>query len=156
MSEKRLLKRLADYVSREIPLTIAMEIELQSWQDDCLTVSAPLSANRNHKATAFGGSLYSLAVVAGWGLLVLKLWQLERDCDVVIQHAEVDYIEPVNETLLARCQCVSQQKWNKFIHQLERNGKARIKLEPVVSGRNGDALRLRADFVAIVRNPPVK
>ncbi len=34
--------------------------------DEPVVLRAPLAPNANHKGTAFGGSLYSLAVLTGW------------------------------------------------------------------------------------------
>lgn len=56
----------------EIPLARHMEIRVLCSDRRSLLLSAPLAANSNHKGTAFGGSLYSVAVLAGWGLLTLE------------------------------------------------------------------------------------
>jgi thioesterase domain-containing protein len=55
----------------EIPLTKAIGIEVCEFTGLSLTLKAPLEKNINHKCTAFGGSLYSVAVLSGWGLIYL-------------------------------------------------------------------------------------
>ena len=59
------LNQLRNVLHEEIPLTKAMGVEVNSYDGHCLVLSAPLDPNTNHKDTAFGGSLYSLAVLAG-------------------------------------------------------------------------------------------
>lgn len=145
------LERLSAYLAQEIPLTRAMQVSVDDWDGQCLAVSAPLAPNLNHKATAFGGSLYALAVLAGWGLIVLRLWQEGLDCEVVVQSAEVEYLEPVNKRLAARCTLSDDKAWRKLLAQLRRRGRARITLHPCVPGTETDALRMRARFVAISR-----
>ncbi|HKE43757.1 MAG TPA: YiiD C-terminal domain-containing protein, partial [Steroidobacteraceae bacterium] len=61
--------RLKAWMNAEIPLTRHIDVRIAGYDQDTLTLLAPLAANSNHKGTAFGGSLFSLAVLAGWGLL---------------------------------------------------------------------------------------
>ena len=69
---------------------------------DELALSAPLAPNINDKGCAFGGSLVSLMTLAGWGLIVLKLGALDRDCDVYVQDSSVRYLAPVWSDFIAR------------------------------------------------------
>lgn len=151
MQRDGLQARLADFWSREIPLTNAMQVAIDSWDGECLVLSAALSANRNDKATAFGGSLYSLAVLAGWGLIMLRQWQAGYDSDVYIRRAKVDYVAPVRKKLVATCRLDDLASWTEFTRTLENRGKARLALQPSVAGDEGAAMRLRADFVAVAR-----
>lgn len=57
----------------DIPLTRAMQLQVLSWQAHELRLRLPLQANSNHHHSMFGGSLYSAAVLAGWGWLHLRL-----------------------------------------------------------------------------------
>ena len=50
-----------------------MGIRVAAYDGTSLKLTAPLAPNINHKSTAFGGSLYSLAVLCGWGIVHLKL-----------------------------------------------------------------------------------
>lgn len=86
-----------------IPVSSAMGIRVQSYDGSALVVTAPLAANINHQQSAFGGSLFSVAVLAGWGLMQLKLSELQLDCNTVIMGAEVTYQRPVFEDLVCTC-----------------------------------------------------
>lgn len=81
-----------------IPLAAAMQVRLRAFDGETLTVHAPLAANRNHYGTAFGGSLYTVSLVAGWGLARLLVAAPAR---VVVQRARADYRLPVTEDLVA-------------------------------------------------------
>ena len=62
----------ADYlqrrIDREIVLAKPMGIIVEAADERALVLRAPLAPNANHKGTAFGGSLYSLAVLDRLGL----------------------------------------------------------------------------------------
>ena len=86
------LTQLRDVLHKEIPLTRAMGVEVESYDGSCLVLAAPLAPNINHKSTAFGGSLYSLAVLTGWGLLHLQLKQRDVLAHIIIRQSHIDYI----------------------------------------------------------------
>ncbi|MET0363375.1 MAG: YiiD C-terminal domain-containing protein, partial [Sphingobium sp.] len=58
MREARRMDRdsLQAYLHRQIPLSAAMQVSVQSAALESVTLSAPLEPNINHKSTAFGGS----------------------------------------------------------------------------------------------------
>ena len=66
-----------------------------------VVLSAPIEPNHNHKQTAFGGSLYSLAVLAGWSLLWIRLKEAGLQGHVVIASTDVQYLKPVKEDFRA-------------------------------------------------------
>src|SRR5699024_8302898 len=59
---------LERFMCANIPLAAATQMRFVDYGDQRLQISAPLSANGNHHGTAFGGSLYVVALAAGWGL----------------------------------------------------------------------------------------
>ncbi|MDZ7686597.1 MAG: YiiD C-terminal domain-containing protein [Gammaproteobacteria bacterium] len=52
-----------------IPISGYMGIRVKSWADGRLVLSVPLAPNINHQGSGFGGSLFSVAALAGWGIL---------------------------------------------------------------------------------------
>lgn len=139
---------LRAHVAREIPLSGAMQLAIEHWDGRALEVAAPLAPNRNHKATAFGGSLYSVAVMACWGLLVLRLRDEGFDCEIVIQHAEASYFLPVADRISARCEFSDEKKWQALVSVLRRRGRGRIELEAEIVSGQDLAFQLRGRFVA--------
>ena len=136
----------------EIPLTRAMQIVLRDYDGDRLSLSAPLAPNVNDKGCAFGGSLASLLTLAGWGLVVLKLKALGRDCDIYVQDSTIRYLAPLWTDLIAHAELAGGETWDAFAATLGARGRARLRLTcraPLVEG--GDACTLDARFVAILR-----
>lgn len=78
-----------------IPITRQLGIKVVSYDGERLKLGAPLAANINHQGSVFGGSLYSVAALAGWGLLQLKLTELNLDCETVIAEGTVSYLKPM-------------------------------------------------------------
>ena len=130
----------------------AMQLSLRAYDGMQLTMSAPLQPNINDKGCAFGGSLVSLMTLAGWGVVVLKLKDLGRDCDVYVQDSTVRYLAPLWSDLTAVAQLAEDQTWDDFAQALAQRGRARATVEcrvPLDDGR--DACTMQARFVAIVR-----
>ncbi|HLT04481.1 MAG TPA: thioesterase domain-containing protein [Pseudomonas sp.] len=136
-------------IHQDIPLTRAMRLSVRAWDGNELRLAMPLAANSNHKGTMFGGSLYSLSVLAGWGWLTLRL----RDCDlgeghIVIKGGQIEYPLPVADDAVAICAAPSEEEWEKFINQFRRRGRARLYLDIRIPAADGaDAVRLRGEYV---------
>jgi thioesterase domain-containing protein len=142
------------FVLAQIPLARAMQLRVQEYTDDTLVLAAPLAPNVNDKGCAFGGSLLSLLTLAGWGLIVLKLRELECDCDIYVQDSEVRYLAPVWEDFTAQAQLAEGESWAEFAHALRTRGRARLRVAchvPLATGN--EACVLKARFVALNRKP---
>lgn len=110
-----------------IPLVAAMDARIEKLDDQELIVCAPLAPNRNHMATAFGGSLLALATLTGWG--IAKLLAGETATHVVIQRSQMKFLRPVNGQLRARCHWPDEKARERFSQSLARKNRARIDLE---------------------------
>jgi thioesterase domain-containing protein len=64
---------LQAYLHEHIPLTRALAVEVVEVGLQRVQLAAPLAPNRNHRQTAFGGSVASLAMLAGWSWLHARL-----------------------------------------------------------------------------------
>jgi thioesterase domain-containing protein len=138
----------------EIPLTRHIGVRVGAYDRATLTLKAPLAANSNHKGTAFGGSLFSLAVLAGWGLLVLKLAARGLEAEIVIQDSEVDYVAPVHGDFSARATLPDGDEFDRFVRTLERRGRARVQVSVVVSHDGREAVRFKGNFAAVRPQEP--
>jgi len=132
----------------EIPLTRAMGVTVARFDAAGLTLRAPLEPNINHKSTAFGGSLATLATLAGWGLLQLLLRD-QRPVTVVIQESRIQYLRPVAEDLQATCALPRAGELEKFLQRLARKGMARIELEVLIPAGGATAVTFHGLFVAL-------
>jgi thioesterase domain-containing protein len=130
----------------EIPLSQAMGIRVAGYDGRCLRLAAPLAPNINHKLTAFGGSLYSLAVLCGWGLLHLKLAEAGLHKHIVIQEGNIRYLRPVNREMLAECS-VDEADLSRFLRILEKHDRARLALDVVIHHQGQPAVEFSGRYV---------
>jgi len=126
--QEELLKWLGDYLAQNIPLANNIKLQVLSYANDRLTLSAPLAPNKNDKNTAFAGSQYSLAVLAGWSWVTLKLKELGINHELVVASAEIRYLRPICNSLSAEASVDHNGDWNEFLQTLKLKGKAKIKL----------------------------
>ena len=146
------IAQLQSLILDEIPMARAMQLSLREYDGARLTLAAPLEPNINDKGCAFGGSLVSLLTLAGWGVVVLKLKELGRDCDVYVQDSTVRYLAPVWSELVAIAQLGDDESWDAFAQSIAQRGRARATVScraPLQDGR--DACTMQARFVAIAR-----
>lgn len=132
----------------KIPLVKAMEIRVAGYDGTTLVLNAPLAPNVNDKGTAFGGSLYSLAVLAGWGLLSVKLKEEGLAGEVVIHESNVSYRLPVTGDLEASCTIPGGPEYARFIGDFRVTGKGRITLEVRIMRGSRSAVRFTGNYVA--------
>jgi len=142
------LAELERTLHAEIPLSRAMGVTVARFDATGLTLRAPLAPNINHKSTAFGGSLATLATLAGWGLLQLVLRE-HAPVTVVIQESGVQYLRPVAEDLCAICAMPQAGELEKFLRSLTRRGMARIELEVLIPADGETGVQCRGRFVAL-------
>lgn len=117
----------------DIPLTRQMGLEVRGWEAHVLRLGLPLAANVNHKNTMFGGSLYCVAVLAGWGWLHLRLREAGiDDGHIVIQDGQIGYPRPVTGVAIAVCEAPPAEAWDRFVRLYQRRGRARLVLDTVV------------------------
>lgn len=148
--DRAALDALEATLHRDIPLTRAMGVTVAGFDATGLTLRAPLAPNLNHKHTAFGGSLATLATLAGWGLLQLLLRE-HPPVTVVIQESTVSYLHPVTTDFEARCALPPPDALHRFRRMLDRRGVARIGLDVTIPSGNEIAVRFHGQFVAFDR-----
>jgi thioesterase domain-containing protein len=143
-----MLRALERTLHEEIPLTRTMGVTVARCDARGLVLGAALAPNLNHKQTAFGGSLNSLATLACWGLIQLLVRDRGQAATVVIQESSVQFLKPVMQDFEATCPLPPGPVIERFLHMLERKGRARLELEASVHSGDEVALRFRGQFVA--------
>lgn len=146
-----LCRELETVFRQNIPLTEALAVKVLSWHQHCLELQLPLAANKNHKNTIFGGSLYCAAVLAGWGWLHLRLQEAGiTNGEVVVQAGDIRYPAPANSDIHIRCKGPSSEAWDKFIHTYQRRQRARLALTSQVFTADGQlAAELNGQYVLV-------
>lgn len=141
---------LESYLHTHIPLSQAMGVSVTEVCPESVTVTAPLEPNINHRATVFGGSASAVAVLAAWSLLHLRVRDAELNAHLVIQRNTMEYDRPINGAFAARAELADPYRWDLFRRTLQRRGRARIRVDSVLSCDGDAAARLQGDFVALV------
>src|ERR1700731_583006 len=119
---------LQERIDREIMLAKPMGIIVESADDLSLVLRAPLAPNANHKGTAFGGSLYSLAVLTGWAWITRFLVTRQFDADAVIQESTMRFLAPVHGEMRACIEIPADADIDRFRKMLVRADRGRIRL----------------------------
>jgi thioesterase domain-containing protein len=138
-------------LDREFPLAPHIGVSVIRAHDEAVTLCAPFAPNSNYKGTAFGGSLYCVAVLAGWAWATRYMESRGLNADAVIQESTIRYIKPVTGEFQASIEAPAPEPLGKFLKMLARSGKGRIRLP--VEIRDGSTLAAAFDgvFVATAR-----
>ena len=116
------------YLHEHIPLSAAMGVRVEHATAEQVRLSAPLGPNINHRETVFGGSGASLATLAAWTLLHLRLTGEGLHARTAIQRSRMEYERPIPGDFEARCRFTDDAAWNRFRAVLARRRRARIAL----------------------------
>lgn len=142
---------LEKFLHAKIPLTAAMGIRVVQTGPHRLILEAPLAPNVNHLGSVFGGALHTLPTLACYAALWTLLVEHRVDGHVVVQESHARYRQPVGGTFRAGCDRPPPVLAANFIAELRRFRKARMVLESVVDGANGQpAVEFSGSFVAVV------
>jgi thioesterase domain-containing protein len=139
-------------LDRDFPLARHIGVRAESADDRGVVLRAPFAPNANYKGTAFGGSLFSLAVLAGWAWATRYLAVRQIDADVVIQESTIRYLAPARGELRAALEAPAAAQ--KFHHMLERAGRGRIRLQVGVFDGKTLATQFDGHYVALIRQEP--
>jgi thioesterase domain-containing protein len=120
---------LQERITSEFPLARHIGIVVECAGDNGVVLSAPLAPNANYKGTAFGGSLFSVAVLTGWAWVTRYLAAADLSADAVIQESTVRYLAPVRGMLRASLVAPSPPQIEKFRKMMQRAGRGRIRLK---------------------------
>lgn len=127
------LRDMESYLHEHIPITAHFGVEVTAFGDGSIRLRAPLAANINHRDTAFGGSLSSLGILAGWGLIHFALQQRGLPSRIVIQSSRMDFLAPGDADFEATAALPDAVGWERFCTMLEKKGRARLTLPSVVT-----------------------
>ena len=140
---------LEELLHHDIPLTRALGLRVEQWENHELRVKVPLQENINHKSSMFGGSLYCASVLAGWGWLHLRLREAGiEDGHIVIHEGQIAYPLPVVDDATAICSAPDDSAWERFETIYRRRGRARLTLHSRILTEDGrDAVCFTGQFV---------
>ena len=143
-----LIKVLQQKILTDIPLTQHMGLNVTHYDGKELQIKANLTQNTNHRQTAFGGSINSLAILAAWGWLYLHLYEQNITARSVIQNGSTEYLLPVDNDFTAVCKDIDADVLTKFMITLKKKSIARIKLNVDILCNTKIAAKFAGDFVS--------
>ena len=111
-------------------------------------------ANANYKGTAFGGSQFCIAVLAGWAWATRYLAAQHIAADAVIQESTIRYLAPVQGALRASLRTPPVEHVERFRKMLLKAGRGRIRLHVDIHYERSVATQFDGTFVAAVRPQP--
>jgi thioesterase domain-containing protein len=139
---------LQTYLHDHIPLSRAMAVQVASVAESRVVLSAPLAPNINHRDTVFGGSAASVATLAAWSLLHVRLQSAGLPSRLVIQRSTMDYLLPMAGDFTAIATLEAQTGWDAFMRMLTRKNRGRIKIGAVLECHGERAGVFEGEFVA--------
>src|ERR1700677_3700927 len=143
---------LQNRIVGEFPLAKHIGIIVESADDAAVVLRAPLAPNANYKGTAFGGSLYSVAVLTGWAWVTRYLAARGLAADAVIQESSVRFLSPVEGELRASTAAPPDAQIDKFRKMLQRAGRGRIRLRVEINHGDTVAALFEGVFAAAIRH----
>ena len=132
-----------------IDLTQVMGLRATAYDGETLALHAPIEPNLNHKQTAFGGSLYSACVLAGWALLNMRLKEAGIERHVVIHRASISNPQPVVEDFDVKARFSDPADWDDFLATVKADKRARTDLKAKVPLDKGNGARFKGTYVVL-------
>lgn len=137
------------YLREHIPLSGDMGVRVLDPGPDRVVLEAPLEPNLNHRATAFGGSVAAVAMLAGWALVHFRLKAEGVAAETVIHRGDMRYDAPIQGPFRALCARVADGPWQRFTKAIVRHGRGRIGVVVTVEVGGGAVATLGASYVAL-------
>lgn len=147
------LTALGSKLATEMPVTLHLGIQVVGYADGCLTLAAPLAANRNHKGAAFAGSLNAIATLAGWATVWLAVRDEGLDAHVVIQDSATKYLRPVHEDFVASAKRPDRESLATLFQAVRKRGRGRVAVSATVSDGIGEAVTFTGRYVVQLAAP---
>lgn len=142
-----LLNELEGFLHEKIPVTGLMGVAVESSDEERLVLTAPLDVNHNHLGTAFGGSLASVAILAGYTLLWSRIG--ESGTHIVIRESQTRYLRAVTKNIRAICEVPDPAVFDAFMRRFREKGKARIHIRVTVDEDDATCVEFTGEYVAV-------
>ncbi|MDF1691811.1 MAG: YiiD C-terminal domain-containing protein [Zhongshania sp.] len=142
-------RALDDFIAQYLPTAQHMELSVKHYDGKSLSVHAPLAPSINDKLTAFGGSIYCVAVMACWGMTYLRCVDYGLDPDIVVAEASIEYLKPVTGDIIGSSIVVDEEKWQHFFKRFEERGRAKIDLQSEILVDGEVAVRFKGLYAIV-------
>ena len=145
-------RNLEKLLHKEVPLSDSIGMVVHSYNGKQLELRADLKPNVNIHGVAFGGSIYSMCALSGWGLLILRLEERALNPRIMIAAAEIEYTQPVMQTICASSCLHNDADFDRFVDRYQEKRRSHITVPVQVDLNNGEvAARFVGKYVAFER-----
>ena len=122
---------LQQTIRSTIPLSEAMQFQINHLDDQSIQVQAPLPPNINIHGTGFAGSIYATGILTGWALCQHLINASGEAAELVVGKAEITYHSPVKGDLVCKSS-VSDADLALFSERLQAGRTAKLSLDITV------------------------
>lgn len=145
-----LMALLDEFFATQLPITRYLNMRSYAYDGDSFSLAIDLAPSLNDKLTAFGGSLYCACVMNGWGMIYLQCRQRGINPNMVVSHAEIDYLAPVaDDVIVAHCRQADTDYWDTFAERVMRSGRAKASVTSTIVSGGKVAVRFSGDYAVI-------
>lgn len=137
------------FIAKHLPTAQHMQISVDDYDGFSLRLHAPLAPSINDKLTAFGGSLYVMAVMACWGMVYMRCVDYGLDPDIVVAEASIKYLKPVTGDIVASSMVAEEKNWATFFERFDERGKAKIDLSSEIRVNGEIAVRFTGRYAIV-------
>lgn len=132
------------------PLSAAMNSRVAVFSEPEVVIEVPLEGNSNPHHTAFGGSINTALILAGWSRTFWYVQDIASSIDIVIASAEIKFLAPVAETIRAIAPAPDARALEGFFKGWKENQKGRLYLSCHVERADGvRAAEYQAKYVVL-------
>jgi thioesterase domain-containing protein len=153
MSDVRLtdLESLRAYLTARIAPARALGVRVEAV--DPVTISAPLESNLNDKGTGFAGSLFSVAALAGWALVMRWCAAEGYEAEVVLQSSTARFLAPARADFRALAHEPPAAQRDKLHRMLTRSGRGRTEVAVDVKCHEALVMSFSGVYAVIAAGP---
>lgn len=144
--------KLEKLLHKEVPLSNNIGMVVHSYDGNQLELRADLEPNVNIHGVAFGGSIYSMCALSGWGLLILRLEERGLNPRIMIAGGEIEYIQPIMQSIRASSYLQNETDFDHFVERYKEKQRSHIKVPVKVGLDDGEiAAKFLGKYVAFER-----
>lgn len=132
------VQELIALLKDKITLYQHLGIEVLEMSSSRVRFKVALEKNRNHKGTAFGGSLYATGVLAAYALALAGLRGRGIPTEnIVIAKGDIQYLRPVTTDFEIVSEFPSPQEEDAFFQDVKAKGRARGNIHSQIFSEGG-------------------
>jgi thioesterase domain-containing protein len=139
---------LTEYIVSNIPILHSVGLEVSELTENKIKISAPPFDNRNHYGSAFGGSIATLGIVAGWAILTYKIKEENIPATLVIKSSNTEYLLSVKDKFYAEV-TIEEPKWESLKTKFAEKNKAGMEVTAEIISEGKVCARQKSVYVCL-------